>query len=150
MEKDKKKVKFLYQPQYPGGVKALNEFIYKHLRYPKQAFEEKLEGMVVVEYDINQEGIVTETRILQHLGSGCDEEAARVVRMLRFDVPKNRGIKATFHRKAYIRFKLPKQAQQPATPQLTLNYLQTSAPASSKPEPERPQEKTYTYTIHIS
>ncbi|MFN4080302.1 MAG: energy transducer TonB [Saprospiraceae bacterium] len=150
MEKDKKKVKFLYQPQYPGGVKALNEFIYKHLRYPKQAFEEKLEGMVVVEYDINQEGAVTETRILQHLGSGCDEEAARVVRMLRFDVPKNRGIKATFHRKAYIRFKLPKQAPQPAAPQLTLNYLQAPAPATPKPEPERPQEKTYTYTIHIS
>lgn len=149
MEKDKKKIRFLHQPQYPGGVKALNEFIYKHLRYPKQAFEEKLEGMVVVEYDINQDGVVTDTRIRQHLGRGCDEEAMRVVRMLRFDVPKNRGIKATFHRKAYIRFKIPEQTQQQAPQQLTINYVQTTTPDTAKPQPERQQENTYSYTITI-
>jgi protein TonB len=94
---EKKPKHFLKQPEYPGGPKAMSKFIYENLRYPKPALEAGKEGVVLVEYDINHEGRVVDTRVLQSIGHGCDEEAERVVRLLKFDVGKNRGVKVVFH-----------------------------------------------------
>lgn len=151
MKKEKERKHFIEKPTYPGGEKALTEFIYKHLRYPKMAVEAKVEGTVYIEYDIDYQGNVVETRILQSLGHGCDEEAARVVRMLKFDTSKYRGVKVLFHRKAKIHFRNPKQIPAPVPPpapnqQLTLNYTVVAPP----PAAEQPQESgSFSYTIVI-
>lgn len=149
MEKDKKKTLFIQQPEYKGGPKALTKFIYEELRYPKEALDNGTEGVVVIDYDIDHHGNVTATRVLQGIGHGCDEEACRVVRLLKFDVPKNRGVKVLFHKKARIQFKKP--VQQPATAipgQMQVTYTVTSAaPAAEKPE-EKPAT-TYSYTIQL-
>jgi TonB family protein len=150
MEKDKKKPLFIHQPEYPGGPKALTKFLYEHLRYPQTALEAEVEGIVLVDYDIDYQGNVTATRILQGIGYGCDEEACRVVRLLKFDVPKNRGLRVIFHKKARIQFKKP--VQQPAAPtqtqQMQVSYTVVNAP----PVVEKPKEKpetTYSYTVQI-
>lgn len=148
MEKDKKKPHFIHQPEFPGGPKALTKFIYEQLQYPKEALESGVEGMVVVDYDIDYQGTVTAARVLQGIGHGCDEEACRVVRLLKFDVPKNRGVRVLFHKKARIQFK--KTAQQPAVPaplQMQLNYTVTASAPVEKPE-EKPAT-TYHYTIQF-
>lgn len=146
---DKKKTVFISQPQYPGGPKALTQFLYAHLRYPPEALEAGIEGTVLLEYAIDYQGKVVDTRILQGLGHGCDEEAARVVRLLVFDVGKNRGMKVLFHRKARIQFKKP--VQKPAKPaQVNLNYTVTPAHPSVAAE-EKPAETTvYQYTINLN
>jgi protein TonB len=151
MEKDKKKTRFIHRPEYPGGPKALTNFIYQQLRYPKEALEKDVEGTVVVDYDIDYQGNVVATRVLQGVGDGCDEEACRVVRLLKFDVARNRGLHVLFHQKARIHFKKPQplptpppQAPAPAT--LQINYtLAPSAPA--EPAPEAPAGKVYHYQI---
>lgn len=151
MEKEKKAKHFIQQPEYPGGPAALAKFIHANLRYPAAALEAKIEGAVLVEYDIDYKGNVVDTRVLQPLGYGCDEEAARVVRLLKFAVGRNRGIKVLFHKKTQIRFKLPAQAQIPApAPRqadgMQVNYVYTT----SAPEPaEQPKTNTYTYTINL-
>lgn len=148
MEKDKKKTKFIHQPEYPGGPKELTNFIYKHLRYPQAALDANVEGTVMVEYDIDYLGNVIATRILHSLGSGCDEEAARVVRMLKFDVPKNRGLHVIFHQKARVKFKKLKPEPQVAPPmQVTYTVSTTQAPAA-KQEPSK-SGQTYSYTLKI-
>lgn len=147
-DKDKKKPLFIHQPEYPGGPKALTKFIYDNLRYPESALESGVSGTVVVDYDIDYQGNVTATRVLQGLGHGCDEEACRVVRLLKFDVPKNRGMRVLFHKKARIQFKKP--AAQPAlatTPQMQVNYT-LSTPKPSEKE-EKPATTTYNYTIQF-
>lgn len=146
MEKSKKSKDFLQQPVYPGGDKALTEFIYKNLKYPDAALEAGIEGIVMVEYDIDNKGKVVDTRVISGLGHGCDEEACRVLRLLKFDVGKNRGVRVVFHKKARIRFTKP--VKQP-TPQagFQANYIVTpSQPADQAPAPSSP---TYTYTIKL-
>lgn len=148
MEKDKKKPLFIHQPEYAGGPKALTKFIYENLRYPQAAFDNDVEGMVLVDYDIDYQGNVTATRVLQGIGHGCDEEACRVVRLLKFDVPKNRGIRVLFHKKARIQFKKPKQkAAAPVQTQMQVNYTVTTSQITQKSEVKK--EETYSYTIQF-
>lgn len=149
MEKDRKKTKFIHQPEYPGGPKELTKFIYQHLRYPQTAFDANTEGVVLVEYDIDYQGNVVSTRILHSVGMGCDEEASRVVRLLKFDVPKNRGVHVIFHQKVRVQFKKPKT--QPKVEQaMQVSYTVSVAPKTAQKETPKPAEgKTYTYTVNM-
>ena len=52
-EKKKKKTKFLEKPLYPGGAKALREFVNAHLQYPQDAMDQHVEGVVTVAYQVN-------------------------------------------------------------------------------------------------
>jgi protein TonB len=148
MEKDKKKPQFINQPEYPGGPKEMTKFLYGALRYPAAAFEANIEGSVLVEYGIDYKGNVIETRVLQGIGHGCDEEACRVIKLMKFDVGKNRGVKVLFHRKARIQFKKP--APQPVAPVMQIQYTFTETNPTPTPQPEsKPAETTYSYTIQF-
>lgn len=129
---------FLKKPIYEGGRNALFEFIKSNLKYPKPALENKIEGVVIVRYTINKDGKVIKTEVKNSLGYGCDEEAERVVRMLKFHVPKNRKIKVLFHKKIHIRFTLPKKKS-------TSKNLQISY--SSKNKEKSSTGTSYEYTI---
>ncbi len=150
MEKEKKPKHFIQQPEFPGGPKELTKFIYAQLRYPTAALEAKVEGTVLVEYDIDYKGNVVDTRVLQGLGFGCDEEASRVVRLLKFDVGRNRGVRVLFHKKAHIRFKLPVPAKTPAQPVqasgIQYNYVYTADTPAAE---ETPKPSVFTYTFPI-
>jgi len=150
MAKEKKTV-FIHQPQFKGGPKELTKFIYTHLRYPKEAFEAGVEGTVFIEYDIDYLGNVVATRVVQGLGHGCDEEACRVVQMMKFDVERNRGVHVLFHQKVKVLFKMPKQVQaQPpaASPQMQVAYTVTSSAPAPSPK-EKPAEVVYNYTFKL-
>lgn len=150
MEKDKKKIKFVYQPEYPGGPKEQTKFIYANLRYPKEAAAAEIEGTVFMEFDIDYKGTVVATRILKGLGHGCDEEAARVVKMLKFDVAKNRGIQVLFHQKIRIKFKKPVLKPVKQALQMQVAYTVTTTAETPKPAAAEKKETTYSYTIKIS
>ena len=107
MKRQKKDKHFIKKPIYEGGPSALKQFITKNLRYPKEALHEKIEGTVVIRYAINHKGKVIGTKIISGLAGGCEAEAIRLVRLLNFLVPKNRGVKALFHKDLHIHFKLP-------------------------------------------
>lgn len=150
-KKDKKKTKFVYQPEYPGGPKELTKFIYSHLRYPKAAFEANIEGTVYLEYDIDYKGLVVAIRILKGLSHGCNEEAERVVKLLKFDVARNRGIHVLFHQKLRVQFKKPKlkPVKQPVQGQMQVSYtISSSSPDKSK-EQHPKKETAYNYTIKL-
>lgn len=116
-------------------------FIKEQLQYPKDAMEQKIEGIVRVWYQVDDNGHVVDTKIVQGLFPSCDEEALRIVKLLKYNRPKNMNlrVKSAFH--INIHFKL-KEAQQ----KLTLQYTQVSTP------PKKEQQNTqnvYTYTINI-
>ncbi len=153
MAKDKKTL-FIHQPLFKGGPKELTKFIYAHLRYPKEAFELGIEGVVYIEYDIDYLGNVVATRILQDIGHGCEEEASRVVQLLKFDVERNRGIHVLFHQKVKVQFKLPKQiAVQTPVPQaqmqVSYTVTTTAAQAAATEEKPKPGGATYNYTVQL-
>lgn len=151
MQKEKKDKHFIKKPIYPGGKKAMQTFITQHLKYPPEALSEKVEGTVVLKYTVNHQGKVVDTKIVSGLGYGCDEEAERVVQLLRFDVPSNRGVKVLHHLNIQIHFRLPKQkAKSKPTPtqqtSTSYNYQYTISPPEQK---DKPASSPYTYTVTV-
>jgi TonB family protein len=72
--------------------KALNmEVIGQNLRYPEAAHAAKVEGRVVISFVVDETGQVTRPSVLQGIGHGCDEEALRVVQLLRFEPGQKDG-----------------------------------------------------------
>lgn len=107
MKKDNKEEKFIKQPYYEGGDKQMKEFISKHLIYPPISQQQKLEGDVHIKYDINYKGEVIDAKVIGGIDQYCDNEAIRVVKMLRFIVPKiPRHLKVTFHKTITVHFRL--------------------------------------------
>ena len=146
MKKERRKDSFINKPIYPGGMKAMRQFIRERMKYPQEALESKIEGSVLVKYEVNYKGKVTKTEITSGLGYGCDEEAARLVKMFIFKVGKNpRKLKVKFHKSIRINFKLPKVKDKPKTKNVQVNYTITK----SKPSPKSSSSNSYSYTINI-
>ncbi len=133
---------FLNKPIYEGGREALHQFVTEQLKYPKEALENKIEGVVVVRYTINKDGKVIKTKVKTGLGYGCDEEAQRVVKLLKFVVPKNRKLKVLFHRTIQIRFTLPKK--KPASGK-SIGVVYT--PTKKATTEDKKESENYGYTI---
>ena len=99
--------KFIKKAVYPGGNKALQEFIKANLIYPKEALEKKIEGNVLLKFKVNSNGEVFNINILKGLGFGCDEEAVRIVNQLQYAKKLNRKVRVTTTKKITIKFQLP-------------------------------------------
>jgi TonB family protein len=70
-------------PDFPGGPEKLYEFIQKNLQYPKLAFENNIEGKVILQFVINQDGKIDSiTQVGKKAGWGMDEEAFRLVKSM--------------------------------------------------------------------
>lgn len=149
MKKNKKDKDFLHKPVFRGGMKAMRKLLKKELRYPEAARKKGIEGTVHLRYAINHLGEVIDATVVSGLGSGCDEEAVRLVKLLKFEVSKNRKIKVLFHKTIQIHFRLPKVKKKPespkASPELTYQYV-------PKKE-DQPEKKTgdegggFSYTV---
>lgn len=68
-------------PAFPGGVVALNKFIYDHLVYPEASLENGVQGKVLLRFIVDENGSVGDVQILKSLDTYCDREAKRVVQM---------------------------------------------------------------------
>lgn len=145
MRKEKKNKHFLHKPIYPGGLQAIRAFISKHLKYPEKALKQRVEGSVTLKYDIDYKGNVIDAKVISGLGYGCDEEAMRVVKLLRFSVEKTRGVRVIFHKNISIHFKLP--APKKGTP-IELSYHYSTSSKREK-KPENGDKKGYGYTIRF-
>ena len=58
-----------------------------NLKYPEEAQKNKVQGQVVVEFVIDTNGAVINPVIKKGIGSGCDEEALRVVSLMPAWIP---------------------------------------------------------------
>lgn len=140
MKKEKKPEQFIRHPGYAGGTEALRAFIKKNLRYPEEALKQNVEGTVSVAYEIDHLGNVIDAKVKSGIGHGCDEEAIRLAKLLKFTVPKHKGLRVTFHKTINIHFRLPALAKPSATTQLNYNFV----------EKKKEGKTTYTYNISIN
>jgi protein TonB len=147
MKKERKPESFLQKPSYAGGPKAMRKFLSHHIRYPEAAKAGKIEGTVRIRMDIDYQGKVIGTKILAGLGYGCDEEAQRVVKLLTFQLPKLRKIRATFHKTINIHFHYPKATPAPTA---ELNYTVTQSKSESPDDnDDMTSGSSYNYTITL-
>lgn len=66
-------------PEFPGGEAALMRFLQENLRYPEAALKADQQGKVHVKFVVNEDGHVSDIKIVRSFGFGSDEEARRVV-----------------------------------------------------------------------
>lgn len=69
-------------PQFPGGETKLMEYIAKNLTYPQEARDKGIDGRVFIGMVIEKDGSVSNVKVLRGIGSGCDEEAVRVIKSM--------------------------------------------------------------------
>jgi protein TonB len=66
-------------PDFPGGEDALAAYLGKNIKYPKQANEAGIQGRVVLNFVVNEDGDISDIKVARGIGYGCDQEAMRVV-----------------------------------------------------------------------
>ena len=116
-----------------GGKKAYQEFLTQHLVYPKEALENKIEGIAHIKCEISDRGKVLKAESIHKLGYGIDEEAERISLLMPFEDTTERGLKIKHTRTIRVPFILPKQSV------LQINYQSTQIKEEKK--------TSYTYTI---
>jgi len=68
------------EPQFPGGQKALMQYLSNNINYPKQAREQGTDGRVIVQFIVKKDGSISQIKVMKGLGYGLDEEAIRLVK----------------------------------------------------------------------
>ena len=74
-------------PSFPGGDAALVKFLSSKVQYPAAALDRGLSGKVHVAFTVDPAGHLHGPRIVRGLGSGLDEEALRLVRLMPWWTP---------------------------------------------------------------
>ena len=69
-------------PEFPGGELEMKKFITNNFKYPAQALQMEVQGKVYVQFVVSASGKISDITIIKGIGSGCDQEAARVVGMM--------------------------------------------------------------------
>ena len=69
-------------PNYVGGMRAMGEFLSKNIRYPRPAADAGIEGKVILEFVVSNDGKIQNVKTLKGIGFGCDEEAERVIKLM--------------------------------------------------------------------
>ena len=81
-------------PRFPGGDKGMMEYISQNIKYPVEAQNQGIQGMVVVRFVVNKTGEISDVTVLRSLTSTCDTEAVRVVKAMPKWTPGKQGGKA--------------------------------------------------------
>jgi periplasmic protein TonB len=67
-------------PSFPGGDAGLYKYLGENIKYPPVARENGIQGRVYVTFVVNEQGKISDPKVMRGIGGGCDEEALRVVR----------------------------------------------------------------------
>jgi len=66
-------------PQFPGGKIAMQRYIGSNLSYPQDAWNNNIQGKVIVAFVVDKNGALTEiTTVGTKLGHGLEEQAIKV------------------------------------------------------------------------
>ena len=94
-------------PQYPGGMEELMKYLQKNIRYPKEAQNKGIQGRVVVQFVVNKDGSITDSKVVKAVDPQLDAEALRVVNAMPNWTPgKQKGEPVRTHFTIPVSFRL--------------------------------------------
>ncbi len=67
-----------YNAEFPGGIDAMMD----NIKYPEQALKDSVSGIVMLIFVVEKDGSIDDIKVYVSVGSGCDEEAVRIVKMM--------------------------------------------------------------------
>ena len=89
-------------PQFPGGSKAMREYLKTNMRYPQIAKENGIQGRVILQFVVDETGKVRDPKILRSVDPALDAEAIRLVEAMPLWTPGKQDGKAVA-----VRFTVP-------------------------------------------
>ena len=94
-------------PTFPDGDHELLKYIADNLEYPQEAVDGDIQGTVFVRIIVEPDGSISNTKIVRGIGSGCDEEAIRVVEsMPNWEPGRRKGEAVRVYMSIPVSFKL--------------------------------------------
>ena len=81
------------RPSFPGGYKALQEFIEKEKKHPDEALKKREAGAVYVVFTVDTLGNIIHPRVTTSVSPSLDREALRIVRKMPKWIPAKEGNK---------------------------------------------------------
>jgi len=94
-------------PKFPGGDQELLKYLYGNIKYPEEAKQNEIEGLVVSSFIVETDGSISNVEILRDIGGGCGEEVKRVIESMPTWIPGTQsGEPVRVAYKLPVRFKL--------------------------------------------
>lgn len=98
------------ESQFPGGMAAWSRFLHKNLNYPQDAINLEIEGQVMVQFIVDEQGNVSNVQAISGPDKGgLREEAIRVIkRSGSWTAAIQNGRKVKSYKRQPITFAMPK------------------------------------------
>ena len=94
-------------PRFPGGEAALVKYLESHINYPPEAAKNKIEGHVIVQFVVKNDGSIGEVKVVRSLEKDLDKEAIRVIKSLpKFTPGRQDGKEVSVWYTLPVKFKL--------------------------------------------
>lgn len=79
-------------PEFPGGMAECLKFLGENIKYPTIAQENGVQGRVIVQFVVNQDGSIVDPVVVRSVDPYLDKEALRVIKtMPKWKPGKQRG-----------------------------------------------------------
>ena len=79
-------------PEFPGGMGECMKFLGKNIKYPQISQENGVQGRVIVQFVVNQDGSIVDPQVVRGVDPYLDKEALRVISMMpKWKPGKQRG-----------------------------------------------------------
>jgi periplasmic protein TonB len=101
-----KELDSLAVPLIERGIRGLPAYIAGNLRYPEEAYRRDIQGKVGLEFVVETNGHVSNLRTVNALGGGCDDEAMRLMRTIKWKPAFKKGLRVRSIVKLDIQFKI--------------------------------------------
>lgn len=78
-------------PLPENGYEGFYDLLRREMQYPRKAQSMDIQGKVFVEFIVNENGSLSQLKVVKGIGGGCDEEAVRVLSLSKWSPGKQRG-----------------------------------------------------------
>ena len=69
-------------PSFPGGMKAMMEYLKENTEYPAKARKHSIQGRVIVQFTVDEKGRLSDIKVVKSVEPYLDAEAVRVVKSM--------------------------------------------------------------------
>lgn len=122
-------------PEYPGGMKAFQEYLDRKLVYPEAARKNKIEGIVIIQFVVEKDGSISNPTVARPLEATLDTLALKTIQaMPRWTAGKDHGITVRCRYSLPVSFKI----QTEKTDAAASSSRRKRPDTVSKPKPVRP------------
>ena len=120
---DLKKTQTQPSPIFSKRFYTLNQFIIDNIKYPGAAYSQDISGEVILNFVVEPHGQVSHITIEKALGGGCNEEAIRVLKLLKWNpgIKDNKAVRVKMSMN--ITFQLPENSGKQYLPNNQNNTL---------------------------